>query len=132
MRTHFISRLALLTIGAFGVVVSQVWTGGTLQWLFFAGGIAMMLIAAADAVRPSMVQRGLDGMIILLGAWTVVESLVLNGADLKWWSFGIACAAYGLGVIGITVHELTTERVVHELDVKTGQGTREPHPLPTA
>lgn len=128
MRTHFVSRLALLLIGAFGVVVTQVWTGGTLQWLFFGGGILMMLIAAADATRPELAQRALDGVIVLLGAWTIVESFLLDGSTQKWWSFGIACALVGLAVIGLVMHEMTTERVVHELDVKT----REPQPLPTS
>ena len=38
MRTHFISRLALLLTAGFLAVASQVWTGDTLQWLFVAGG----------------------------------------------------------------------------------------------
>jgi len=40
MRLHFISRLALLVLGAFLVVASQeaAWAGGTLQWMFVVGG----------------------------------------------------------------------------------------------
>jgi hypothetical protein len=45
---------------------------------------------------------------------------------------GVAPALVGLATIGLVAHELTTERVVHELDVKTDHGAREPHPLPTA
>jgi hypothetical protein len=131
MRTHFISRLALLIMGAFGVIVTQVWTGGALEWLFFAGGVLMILIALADSVRPAMIQRAIDGLVVLLGAWTIVESLVLTGSDLRWWSFGIACALAALSVIGLTVHELTTERVVHQLDVTTTHH-REEAPLPAA
>ena len=40
MRTNFASRLALLLVAGFLVVATQVWTGGTLEWLFIAGGIA--------------------------------------------------------------------------------------------
>ncbi|HVW18823.1 MAG TPA: hypothetical protein VHB30_11300 [Solirubrobacteraceae bacterium] len=118
MRTHFISRLALLFLAGFLVVASQVWTGDTLQWLFLGGGAAMIVVALADAIRESMAQRGLDGLIALLGAWTVVESLVFEGGDLKWWSFASGAALAGLAAIGLVIHEASTERVVHELSVR--------------
>jgi hypothetical protein len=120
MRLHFISRLALLLTGAFLVVVSQVWTGSTLEWLFVAGGIAMLALAAFDAVRPTVGQRALDGAIALLGAWTIVEALIFTGGSLKWISFGGACGLAALSVIGLIFHEMRTERVVHELSV-TGE-----------
>ncbi len=77
MRTHFISRLALLLTADCLVVAGQVWTGGTLQWLFVAGGAVMILIAAADAVREHVGQRA-----------------------LKWWSFASAVALAALSRSG--------------------------------
>jgi hypothetical protein len=118
MRTHFVSRLALLLTAGFLVVASQVWTGDTLQWLFVAGGAVMLLGAAADAaVRDHVQQRALDGVIALLGAWTVVEAFIFEGNDLTWWSFASAAALAALSVLGLIAHETTTERVVHELSV---------------
>jgi hypothetical protein len=119
MRTHFISRLALLLTAGFLVVASQVWTGGTLQWLFVAGGIVMILVAEADAIRGRLGQRALDGLIALLGAWTIVQALVYDGTSVKWISFACAAALALLSAIGLAAHEYTTERVVHELSVKT-------------
>jgi membrane protein YdbS with pleckstrin-like domain len=119
MRMHFISRLALLLIAGFLVVVSQVWTGGTLQWLFVAGGIVMILAAAGDSVRDNVGQRALDGLIALLGAWTIIEAFVFDGTNLKWWSFASAVALAILSVAGLIAHESHTERVVHELSVTT-------------
>jgi hypothetical protein len=119
MRTHFISRLALLLVAGFLVVASQVWTGDTLQWLFVAGGVAMILGAAADAIHENVMQRGLDGLIALLGAWTIVEAFIFEGNDLKWWSFASAAALAVLSVAGLIAHEYNTERVVHELSVTT-------------
>jgi len=124
MRVHFISRLSQLIGASFLVVVSLVWTGGTLQWLFFAGGIVAILLAAADAVRDSVPQRGIDALTALLGAWMIVESLVLGGGAQKWWSFGSAAAVAGLAAIGLAIHEMTTERVVHELSVTTSHAER--------
>ncbi len=123
MRMHFISRLALLLVAGFLIVASQVWTGDTLQWLFAAGGAAMILGAAADGLRATMTQRALDGLIVLLGAWTVVQAFVFSGTDLKWWSFASACALAVLSTVGLVVHELSTERVVHQLEV-TSVGER--------
>jgi hypothetical protein len=121
MRTHFISRLALLFLAGFLAVASQVWTGDTLQWLFVGGGAAMIVVALADVIGPSIQQRALDGVLAVLGAWTVVEALIFDGNDLKWWSFASAAALAGLAAIGLALHEMSTERVVHELSVSAGQ-----------
>ena len=125
MRMHFFSRLALLLAAGFLVVASQVWSGDTLQWLFLAGGVLMIAAAAIDAIRADAAQRALDGLIGLLGAWTVVEAFAFEGSNLEWWSFGSACALAALAVIGLVAHEMSTERVVHELSV-TGAEKRIP------
>jgi hypothetical protein len=117
MRMHFFSRLALLLVAGFLVVASQVWTGDTLQWLFVAGGAAMIIGAAIDAIRADTAQRAVDGLIGLLGAWTIVEAFAFEGTNLEWWSFGSACALAALSTIGLVLHEMSTERVVHELSV---------------
>ena len=129
MRTHFITRLALLIIAGFLVVASQVWTGDTLQWLFVAGGVAAILLALADTVRPSATQRALDGLIALVGAWTIVEAFAFEGNNLEWWSFASAAALALLAAVGLGVHEMSTERVVHELSVSAGHERREPAPI---
>lgn len=123
MRLHFISRLALLIAAGFLVVSSQVWTGETLEWLFAVGGAVTIAVAAIDAFPRSVAQRAIDTLVVVLGAWTVVEALIFSGTELKWWSFGCACALAGLSVIGLAIHEMSTERVVHELSV-----THDPSP----
>ena len=125
MRVHFISRLSQLIGASFLVIVSLVWTGGTREWLFFAGGIVAILLAAADAARPSVQQRALDAITALLGAWMIVEALVLSGTVQKWWSFGAAVALAGVAAVGLTIHEMTTERVVHELSVTPAEHASE-------
>jgi hypothetical protein len=117
MRLHFFSRLALLLVAGFLVVASQVWTGGTLKLLFVIGGAVMIACAAIDASRKDTAQRALDGAIGLLGAGTVVQAFAFHGSNLEWWSFGCACALAALSTIGLMLHEMSTERVVHELSV---------------
>ncbi len=119
MRLHFISRLALLTVGAFMVVATQegVWAGTTLKWIFIAGGAVAMLVAAGDAYLRSVPQRSADLLTALVGAWMIVEVLTLHAGDIKWWTFGSACAVAAISAVGLTFHEWSTERVVHELRV---------------
>jgi hypothetical protein len=121
MRLHFFSRLALLLMAGFLAVVSQVWTGGTLQWLFVAGGILMILGAAIDSSRADTASRPLNGAIGLLGAWTIVEAFLFENGNLMWWSFASAVALAALTTLGLVMHEMSTERVVHELSVVSGE-----------
>jgi peptidoglycan/LPS O-acetylase OafA/YrhL len=129
MRTQFITRLALLIIAGFLVVASQVWTGDTLQWLFVAGGVVTILLALAETARRSRVQRAIDGLLVLVGAWTIVEAFAFEGNNLEWWSFASAVAVALLAAIGLGVHEMSTERVVHELSVSAGHQGRQPAPM---
>jgi hypothetical protein len=117
MRIEFISRLALLLVAGFLVVASHVWTGGTMEWLFIVGGIVMLALAAAGLASERATQRALDGVLALLGIWSIVEAIVFTGSTLEWVSFATAIAAAVIATIGLTLHEMTTERVVHELSV---------------
>lgn len=125
MRMHFFSRLALLLVAGFLVVASQVWTDETLQWLFVAGGAAMIAGAAIDATRAESAQQVLNGIIGLLGAWTIIEAFAFENTNLEWWSFASGCALAALSTIGLVMHEMHTEHVVHELEV-TKSREREP------
>jgi hypothetical protein len=129
MRLHFFTRLSLLLAAGFLVVASQVWTGATLQWLFIAGGIVMIIGAAMDGIRASAPARLLAGAIAVLGIWTIIESFVFDGANLEWWSFASACALALLSTAGLVLHEMSTERVVHELSVTRTE--RRPTPSAT-
>lgn len=117
MRVHFVSRMTLLIGAAFLAFASQAWSGDTLQWIFVGGGALMILVALADTIRDNVQQRALDALVVLLGAWTVVEAFVFEGNNLQWWSFASAAALAGLATLGLIAHETSTERVVHELSV---------------
>jgi hypothetical protein len=126
MRLHFISRLALLVAAGFLAVASQVWRGGTLAWLFILAGVVMLTAAALDAEEKGRAQRAIDGLIAILGAWAIVEAIVLTGASLRWFSFAIAVALAVLSAIGLVIHESSTERIVHEPTVAPNARPRAP------
>jgi hypothetical protein len=123
MRLHFISRLALLVGAGFLVVASQVWTGDTLEWLFIVGGAVMVAAAAIDAMAPGRAQRALDGLVAVLGVWSIVQAIVFEGSNLEWFSFATAAALAGLATIGLIIHENSAERIVHELTVAPERAT---------
>ena len=121
--TRYISNMLLALAGGFVIVATQAFTPSTVAWIAFAvTGIGALVLMAATALAPrrGLVQRALDGVVAALTAWTIVESLVFSGALMVWLSFGAAAAIVAIGVVGLTVHELSTERVVHSLeDVRT-------------
>ena len=117
MRIDFISRLALLLVAGFLIVATQVWACGTIEWLFIVGGIVMIALAAGALGMAPGPQRTLDGLVGLLGVWSIVQAIVFEGSTLQWVSFTTAAVAALLATVGLTIHELTTERVVHELSV---------------
>ena len=119
MRIDFISRLALLIVAGFLIVATQVWASGTLEWLFIVGGIVMIALAAGGLTQASGPQRNLDALLSVLGVWSIVQAIVFTGNTLEWVSFGTAAAAAVIGTVGLVMHEMTTERVVHELSVIT-------------
>ena len=117
MRIDFISRLALLLVAGFLIVATQVWAFGTIEWLFIVGGIVMIALAAGALGMAPGPQRTLDGLVGLLGVWSIVQAIVFEGSTLQWVSFATAAVGALLATVGLTIHELTTERVVHELSV---------------
>ena len=119
MRIDFISRLALLIVAGFLIVATQVWASGTIEWLFIVGGIIMIGLAAGGLSQAGGPQRNLDVLLSVLGVWTIVEAIVFTGTTLQWVSFGTAAGAAVVATFGLLMHEMTTERVVHELSVIT-------------
>jgi hypothetical protein len=99
--------------------------------LFIAGGAVAIATALIDSVPDSAAQRGLNALTALVGAWMVVEVLTLNQGDIKWWSFGSAAAIAAISAIGLAVHEMSTERVVHELRVTHHEDARRQNLTPS-
>lgn len=122
MRTRYLTNIALALLGGFLVVVSQAFSASTLTWLMFGVGvIAMAISLPATAIRArGLPQRGMDLLIAGLGAWTIIAGLVFAGAAVTWLGFASGIAMVAIALVGLTLHELSTERVVHSLEVGSG------------
>jgi peptidoglycan/LPS O-acetylase OafA/YrhL len=119
MRIEFFSRLALLVVAAIMVVATQVWATDTLQWVFIAGGLVMLVLAAAPGGAGTRRQRMLSAVVAVVGIWAIVQAAIFQGDTMMWVSFGTAVAGGLLAIAGLIDHEMSTERVVHELQVTT-------------
>jgi hypothetical protein len=117
MSQRFISNVALGIAGAVVVVSTQAFTPHTTGWVTFGvslGALALLALLQRDRAGARS-QRMLDIEVGLLAVWSAVASVVYTGTTLRWLSFGEGAAFVALAVAGLIVHELRTERVVHEL-----------------
>ncbi len=117
MTTRYLTNVLLAVIGGLLLVTSQAFAWDTFAWIMLGGGIAAAAIALpAMAIRSrGIAQYGLDGATAVAAAWTIVASLVFVGATVTWLGFASGGAFAVLALAGLTLHELKTERVVHEL-----------------
>lgn len=126
MNSRYLTNAALAVVGGFTVVASQVWLPATFMWLMFTAGVLAVLFSAAIALPGrGTVQRGLDGLTLILGAWTIVAALVFAGSVVTWLGFASGAALVVLAFAGLTLHELSSERVVHSIEVTTAARERD-------
>jgi hypothetical protein len=126
MNSRFLTNTALTILGAFTVVASMVWAPTTFMWLMLGAGILATALSGTIAVRRrGRAQRSLDAVVGVLGAWTIVASLVFAGSVVTWLGFASGIAFLALALTGLTLHELITERVVHSFEVRTPVEERE-------
>jgi hypothetical protein len=126
MRIRYLYNMVLAVAAGFLVVVTQAFAPVPVAWLTFAIAVGATLFSAGMLVLPvGIVQRVLSGVSAIIGVWTIVASLVFAPTTVVWLGFASAIALVALAVGGLTVHELTTERVVHSLEVQRG-ASREP------
>jgi hypothetical protein len=128
MSSRYLTNAILVVLGGFMVVASVAFGVPVFMWLMFGAGIAALAFAAPMVmiVSRGRTQRGLDGFIGLLGAWAIVASMVFAGAAITWLGFAAGVALIALAFTGLTLHELSTERVVHSFEVRASTPEREP------
>lgn len=102
----------------------------TAVWLGFAVSIPLALFGLAMAYSAA---RGIGSgervgvttlgtLTFLIASWTIIASLVFAPTVARWLILASACAHVALSMASLVIREVTTERVVHHLEV----GEREP------
>jgi hypothetical protein len=112
--------LLYLVGGVFLLVAAMTYASATAGWLAFGVATGLTAVAGLSAIRASQpaVKVG-HGLVALAGLWTLVAALTFTGATLTWLVFANAALLGTLAIADLVAHEVTTERVVHELVVKT-------------
>jgi hypothetical protein len=126
--------------GAFLVLATYAWSNPTagvdLRWLALGLGSAAtaaalvslvgQLLPAADGeshARSGLIAQSADVLVTLASgaiAGALVTAMVVMhyDANARWTAFGIGCGMVGAALLGAVVHELSVERVRHELEVR--------------
>lgn len=116
---RYFSNLVLALIAGFLVVATQAFALPAVQWLVFAIAVgATGLSLGTLVIDRNITQRVVSLIAGVVGGWTIIASLVFGPSTVMWLGFAAALALVGLALGGLTVHELTTERVVHSLEVE--------------
>lgn len=55
--------------------------------------------------------------IVVIALWSLIAALVFSGNWLGWLVFADGLALAGIALVNLGVHEFSTERVVHELQI---------------
>jgi hypothetical protein len=119
LSARFMLDSLFVVAGGFLAVASMAWSAGTAGWTAFGVSTGVAVIAAASAVLAKKTGHRLGhGVIALAGLWSLVAALAFSGSALTWLVFADAIAVGVLGLVDLAVHEATTERIVHQLEVR--------------
>lgn len=119
LRIRYGSYLLTALVAGLIVVVTQAFSPSTTAWITFGGGIFFIASAGLAAIRTGLVHRLVYLGCGVLGALMVIESLLASGSTVEWLSFAGALGVLGLALTGLTVHELSSERVVHSFELSS-------------
>ncbi|HUN33266.1 MAG TPA: hypothetical protein VMU95_14740 [Trebonia sp.] len=119
LSSRFLLDGLYVVAGAFLVVAATAWSAGTAGWTAFGVSVGVAIIAAASAtLATKSAQRFGHGLIALVAGWSLIAALIFSGSLLTWFVFADAIAVGVLALADLAVHEASTERVVHSLEVR--------------
>lgn len=108
----------VVAVFAFGVT-SAVWLGFAVSIPLVPFGLAIAYSAASGAGAGERVGVTMLGTLTcLVASWTIIASLVFSPPVARWLIFASACAHVALSMASLVIREVTTERVVHHLEVR--------------
>ena len=118
LRPRFGVDVLGLLAGGFLVVASVAFTAGVAGWVGFGVFTGLTVLGAAGAVFANRTSARIGhGLLGLVSLWALIAALVFTGPALTALLFADALAVALVALADLTVHELSTERVVHQLQV---------------
>lgn len=101
-----------LGIGVFSIVVSLWFVGWLAHWRRFGTGRELRIFG-----RRLSLGSLLAGAITSVAIWETVSAAVFQPDVSRWLTLANGLLIAVLGCAGLVMHEVTTERVVHVLEV---------------
>jgi hypothetical protein len=148
--TYWLTHTCLALAGAFVVLITFALTApghpASPRWIAFGIGIATTCLAlSALAERLTLrdprgggyhsgrlpaigITAASAGVAIAL----IVTMILLSGSSAQWVAFALGCGMVGLSLLALAIHELTSERVRHELEIAEPTAIVHPQPSSTA
>jgi hypothetical protein len=130
---YWLTHTGITLAGAFVVLATFAWPQATQtvdpRWIAFGVGVAVASIALISLLERSLTARSdgptparlaailLTGASVVVAAGLIVLMTELTGSDARWWAFALGDGLVGISLLASTVHELSSERVRHELEV---------------
>ena len=119
LSSRFLLDSLFVVAGAFLTVASMAWSAHTAGWTAFGVSVGVTVLATASAVLAKKnSQRFGHGLLALVALWSLVAAVAFSGTALTWLVFADAIAVGVLALADLTAHEATTERIVHQLEVR--------------
>jgi len=132
LRAGYLVKLVLAICAGFVIVDTFAFAGNARFGLNLAFGIvfvtvgALWLMIAAmthaerlGGLRAWLTDLPLSVLTMMIGVWQIVQDSLYSAGTAKWISFGDACVVLGAALLALVLHELSTERVVHTLEIVT-------------
>jgi hypothetical protein len=119
LSSRFLLDSLFVVAGAFLAVASMAWAASTAGWTAFGVSTGITVLAAASAALAQKNSRKLGhGLLGLVALWSLVAALAFSGTVLTWLVFADAIAVGVFALADLATHEATTERIVHQLEVR--------------
>ena len=119
LSSRFLLDSLFVVAGAFLTVASMAWASGTAGWTAFGVSAGVTVLAVASAARTKKTsQRVGHGVLSVVALWSLIAAVAFSGATLTWLVFADAIAVGVLALADLAAHEATTERIVHQLEVR--------------
>lgn len=117
------SRFTLDTFAVVGAglltVAAMSFSASTAGWIGFGVSTLFTLAAAVAAVatRSTSARFG-HGALAVVALWSLIAALAFSGTALTWLVFADALALAAVALADLSAHEVSTEHVVHSLEVR--------------
>jgi hypothetical protein len=118
LSSRFVVDTTTVLAGAFLAVASLTFAPLAGAWTGFGVFIGLAVIGGAGlALDRHLDGRILHGLLTAVAIWSLIAAVVFTAGTAAWLVFAGAVAVVALSVADLAAHEVTTERVVHQLEV---------------